>query len=90
MFAVGALASPGTHMTEIDGVRRSIRARPGVHDVCIHETRHSFGSWVLWLGGALPIICRPLGHRRAERTAPYMYLDRNAVRTSAEAQPPTA
>ena len=84
MFAVAALATPGTHMTDIDGAWRSSRARPGFHDVRIHETRHSLDSRVLWLGGGLPIIGRLLGHRRAERTARYTHLDRDAVRTSAE------
>ena len=85
MFAVAARATPGSHMTYIDGAWRSIHARPGFHDVRIHETRHSFGSRVLWLGGGgLPIIGRLLGHRRAERTARYTHLDRDAVRTSAQ------
>ena len=34
-------AKPGTHMTDIDGSWASIRARAGLHDVRIHDIRHS-------------------------------------------------
>ena len=34
-------AKPGTHMTDIDGSGASIRARSGLHDVRIHDIRHS-------------------------------------------------
>ena len=32
---------PGMHMTDIDGAWESIRARAGLHDVRIHDIRHS-------------------------------------------------
>ena len=77
-------ARPGSHMTDIDGAWQSIRARAGLHDVRIHDIRHSFASRALALGEGLPIIGRLLGHRQAETTARYAHLDRDAVRTSAE------
>ena len=54
-------AKPGTHMTDIDGSWASIGARAGLHDVRIHDIRHSFASRALALGEGLPIIGRLLG-----------------------------
>ena len=34
-------AKPGTHMADTDGAWQSIRARAGLHDVRIHDNRHS-------------------------------------------------
>ena len=77
-------AKPGTHMTDIDGSWASIRARAGLHDVRIHDIRHSFASQALALGEGLPIIGRLLGHRRIETTARYAHLARDSVKESAE------
>ena len=71
-------------MTDIDKPWQSIRARAGLHDVRIHDIRHSFASRALALGEGLPIIGRLLGHPQAETTARYGHHDRNAVRKSAE------
>ena len=38
-------AKPGTHMTDIDGGWDTIRTRAGLHDVRIHDIRHSCASW---------------------------------------------
>ena len=77
-------AKPGTHMTDIDTAWRTIRAKAGLHDVRIHDIRHSFASRALALGEGLPIIGRLLGHRQAETTARYAHLDRDSVREAAE------
>ena len=77
-------AKPGTHMTDIDGAWASIRAQAGLHDVRIHDIRHSFASRALALGEGLPIIGRLLGHRRVETTARYAHLARDSIRESAE------
>ena len=77
-------AKPGKHMADIDGAWQSIRARAGLHDVRIHDIRHSFASRALALGEGLPIIGRLLGHRRVETTARYAHLARDSVRESAE------
>ena len=34
-------AKPGTHMADIDRAWQSIRARAGLHDVRIHDIRHT-------------------------------------------------
>ena len=71
-------------MTDIDGARQSIPVRAGLHDVRIHDIRHSFASRAVALGQGLPIIGQLLGHRQAETTARYAHLDRGAVRKSVE------
>ena len=75
---------PGMHMTDSDGAWETIRARAGLHDVGIHDIRHSFASRVLAFGEGLPIIGRLLGHRRIETTARYAHLVRDSVKESAE------
>ena len=77
-------AKQGKHMADIDGAWQTIRARAGLHDVRIHDIRHSFASRALALGEGLPIIGRLLGHRRVETTARYAHLARDSVRESAE------
>ena len=74
---------PGRHMTDIDVAWKTIRARAGLHDVRIHDIRHSFASRALALGEALPIIGRLLSHHRVETTARYAHLARDSVRESA-------
>ena len=82
---LGPGAKPGRHVTDIDGARESIRAEAGLHDVRIHDIRHSFASRALALafGEGLPIIGRLLGHRRVETIARYAHLARDSVRESA-------
>ena len=75
---------PDTHMTDIDGSCEVIRTRAGLHDVRIHDIRHSFASRALALGEGLPIIGRLLGHRQVETTARYAHLARDSVTKSAE------
>ena len=71
-------------MTDIDGAWESIRARAELHDVRIHDIRHSFASRALALGEGLPIIGRLLGHRRVETTARYAHLARDSIHDAAE------
>ena len=74
---------PGSHLVEIDGCWRLVRARAGLEDVRIHDLRHSFASRALALGESLPMIARLLGHRRVETTARYAHLERETVQASA-------
>ena len=71
-------------MTDIDGSWEVIRTRAGLHDVRIHDIRHSFASKALALGEGLPIIGRLLGHRRVETTARYAHLARDSIHDAAE------
>ena len=75
---------PGTHMRDIDGAWRSVRARAGLDGVRIHDLRHSWASRALALGEGLPVIGKLLGHAHVETTARYAHLARDSVRESAE------
>ena len=77
-------AKPGSHMTDIDSAWQTIRARTGLHDVRIHDIRHSYASRALSLGESLPMIGKLLGHRRVQTTARYAHLARDSVKVAAE------
>ena len=75
---------PGTHLRQIDDAWKIIRARAGLHDVRIHDLRHSYASRALALGESLPMIGRLLGHRQIETTARYAHLARDSAQEAAE------
>ena len=53
---------PGSNLTDLQHPWRRIRARAELHDVRIHDLRHSFASRALALGEGLPMIGKLLGH----------------------------
>ncbi len=73
----------GTHLRDVDGAWRTVRARAGLGDVRLHDLRHSYASRALALGESLPMIGRLLGHARMETTARYAHLARDSVRDAA-------
>ena len=75
---------PGTHLRNLDGACRVLRARAGLDDVRVHDLRHSFASRALALGESLPMIGKLLGHNQVETTARYAHLARDSVHESAE------
>ena len=75
---------PGTHLRKLDDTWQSVRARAGLHDVRLHDLRHSFASRALALGEGLTVIGKLLGHARIETTSRYAHLARDSVRESAE------
>ena len=74
---------PGTHLRNLDGAWRVVRARAGLDDVRVHDLRHSFASRALALGESLPMIGKLLGHNQVETTARYAHLARDSVHESA-------
>ena len=48
-------AKPGKHMTNIDGAWQSIRAPAGLHDVRIHDIRHSCAGLDRFLSLIYPV-----------------------------------
>ena len=75
---------PGTRLANIDEAWRAIRERAGLHDVRLHDLRHSYASRALALGEALPVIGKLLGHSRLETTARYAHLARDSAQEAAE------
>ena len=75
---------PGTHLRKLDDAWQSVRARAGLHDVRLHDLRHSFASRALALGEGLSTIGKHLGPVRIETASRYAHLARDSVRESAE------
>lgn len=76
--------APGTRISGVDSVWFRVRKRAELHDVRIHDLRHSYASRALALGETLPMIGKLLGHRRIETTARYAHLTEDSVLESAE------
>ena len=74
----------GTHLSEVRTTWRRLRELAGLHDVRVHDLRHSFASTALALGESLPMIAKLLGHRRLESTVRYAHLARSGVHEAAE------
>ena len=74
----------GTHLRKLDDAWQSVRSRAALHDVRLHDLRHSFASRVLALGEGFTVIGKLLGHARIETTSRYAHLTRDSVRESAE------
>ena len=74
---------PGTHMVRLGNAWRLLRKRAGLHDVRLHDLRHSFASSALALGESLPMIAKLLGHRQIASTARYAHLARASVQEAA-------
>ena len=73
---------PGAHLTDVQTPWRRVRSRAELHDVRIHDLRHSFASRALALGESLPMIGKLLGHTQVQTTARYAHLANESVRAS--------
>ncbi|MCB1883121.1 MAG: tyrosine-type recombinase/integrase [Geminicoccaceae bacterium] len=75
---------PKSHLTDLQKPWRRIRARAGLADVRLHDLRHSFASFALMNGEALPVIGRLLGHSQVQTTARYAHLADDPLQAAAE------
>ena len=76
-------AKPGSRLACLSWHWRRIRKETGLHDVRVHDLRHSYASRALALGEGLPAIGRLLGHARVGTTAKYAHLVRDAEKAAA-------
>ena len=74
---------PESHLTDLNHPWWRIRERAGLHDVRLHDLRHSFASRAVALGESLPMIGKLLGHTQVQTTARYAHLARDTVKASA-------
>ena len=74
---------PGSHLTDLNHPWWRIRDRAELHDVRLHDLRHSFASRAVALGESLPMIGKLLGHTQVNTTARYAHLARDTVKASA-------
>ena len=64
----------GGRLTDLQPFWQRVRARAGLHDVRIHDLRHTFASNAVAAGQSLPMIGALLGHTQAQTTARYAHL----------------
>jgi hypothetical protein len=74
---------PGQYLTDLQHPWRRIRARAGLHDVRIHDIRHSFASRAAERGHTLTMIGKLLGHKTVQSTARYAHLADDPVHLAA-------
>ena len=74
---------PGAGLTGLHHYWRPVRDRAGIHDVRIHDLRHSYASRALALGESLYTIGKLLGHSMVSTTARYAHLMRDAEKAAA-------
>ncbi len=74
---------PGKRLTGLHHYWRPVRERAGLHDVRIHDLRHSYASRALALGESLYAIGKLLGHTSVATSARYAHLMREAEREAA-------
>ena len=76
-------AKPRSRLACLSWHWRRIKQETGLHDVRVHDLRHSYASRALALGESLPVIGRLLGHARVGTTAKYAHLVRDAEKAAA-------
>ena len=76
-------AKPDSRLACLSSYWRRIRNETGLHDVRVHDLRHSYASRALALGEGLPVIGRLLGHVTVGTTAKYAHLVRDAEKAAA-------
>ena len=75
----------GAAFVGIDKIWGRVRASAGLHDVRLHDLRHSFASIGAGDGLSLPVIGALLGHKHAATTARYAHLAADPLRTANDA-----
>ena len=72
----------GAPLIKLQKPWRRIRATANLHDVRIHDLRHSFASIAAGAGMSLPLIGRLLDHSLPATTARYAHLAADPVRAA--------
>ncbi len=75
---------PESRLACLSSYWQRIRRETGLHDVRVHDLRHSFGSHAVLQGVPLPIISRPLDHKRSSMTLRYAYVGDREIEAAAE------
>ena len=72
----------GARLIDLQKPWRRLRATANVHDVRIHDLRHSFASIAAGVGTSLPMIGKLLGHTQPATTARYAHLAADPIRAA--------
>ncbi|WP_298851499.1 site-specific integrase [uncultured Ruegeria sp.] len=77
-------AVPGHYVTDLQKPWRRIRKLAGLHDVRIHDLRHTYASNAVSSGMPIQMVGRLLGHSQIQTTMRYAHLADDPVRRAAE------
>ena len=75
---------PGTHRTDIKRPWNMVRKLAGLHDVHIHDLRHTTASVAVASNVSLALIGGLLGHKSQQTTQRYAHLSDDPLRDAAE------
>ena len=75
---------PSEPVRNVDWAWVGLRTRAGLHDVRIHDLRHSFASVGVSGGAALFLMSKLLGHKHASTTQRYAHLADDPVKAAAD------
>jgi len=75
---------PGRYATDLQHPWRRLRERAGLHDVRIHDLRHTYASNAVSSGMPIQMVGRLLGHTQIQTTMRYAHLADDPVRRAAE------
>ena len=74
----------GEPIKQLNSVWAFVRERTGLHDVRIHDLRHTFASILVSRGVSLPMIGALLGHTQPQTTQRYAHLFHDPLRDAAD------
>jgi integrase len=79
--------STGGHLSDINRPWRWLRKETGMHDLRVHDLRHSFASILVSSGETLETIGKLLGHSQHQTTMRYAHLMDDPLRNAANKIP---
>jgi len=77
-------AKAGSRLVNLQKPWRKIRGMAGLHDVRLHDLRHSFAAVGASAGMSLPIIGKLLGHSQQATTARYAHIADSPAQAASE------
>jgi integrase len=77
-------AKAGGHLVGVPRILEGIRRRANLHNVRLHDLRHSFASAGAAGGLSLPLIGALLGHKDTKTTQRYAHLADDALKAAAD------
>ena len=72
------------HLAGITDFWQEVRAEAGLHEVRVHDLRHTFASQAAMQGIPLPVVARLLGHAQVQMTLRYAHVSDRDVEAAAE------
>ena len=77
-------ARPDARLACLSWHWRRIRKETGLHDVRVHDLRHTFASHAVLQGVPLPVVSRLLGHKQPSMTLRYAHVGDRETEAAAE------